>query len=338
MYRAGWVSSKVNVVPAFHRFQFLLAGAAEYVSSDFFPQVLRASGRFNRISIPYLISRTQIVFGVNDRPVRPFCAAFPARESSHRRAKLRHRRAQSFIRRSQVEPCEKPTRPTVITRTGERVCREVAGVTSICDSEGRFRLERNRGGVDRRKGAARKLTMSRMIVLLLAAVAFVAAEDSKTEMTAVVHLVPHDVHVKNVTGYLTISQSSDGKSVRVTGMVYGLTEGLHGFHVHEKGDMRQGCTSTGAHFNPENVTHGAPGDKVRHVGDLGNIRANSAGEAFVNITDDVISFHGKNNILGRAFVVHSGEDDLGLGNTTLSSTTGNAGDRWACGIIGVLQL
>lgn len=83
------------------------------------------------------------------------------------------------------------------------------------------------------------------------------------------------------------------------------------------------------------VTHGAPEDHVRHVGDLGNIQAGSNGEAIVNITDNVISLSGPNNILGRSIVVHSGEDDLGKGNHTLSSTTGNSGDRWACGVIGI---
>lgn len=38
----------------------------------------------------------------------------------------------------------------------------------------------------------------------------------------------------------------------------------------------------GAHFNPNNMTHGAPEDKVRHAGDLGNIVANADGNAFLN--------------------------------------------------------
>lgn len=36
----------------------------------------------------------------------------------------------------------------------------------------------------------------------------------------------------------------------------------------------------------------------------------------------------------RGVVLHSGEDDLGLGNSPLSNTTGNSGDRSACGVIG----
>lgn len=36
----------------------------------------------------------------------------------------------------------------------------------------------------------------------------------------------------------------------------------------------------------------------------------------------------------RALVVHEKADDLGLGGTEASRTTGDAGARWACGIIG----
>lgn len=39
-------------------------------------------------------------------------------------------------------------------------------------------------------------------------------------------------------------------------------------------------------------------------------------------------------VYSRTVIVHADEDDLGLGGHELSATTGNAGDRLACGVIG----
>ncbi|XP_043251152.1 superoxide dismutase [Cu-Zn], chloroplastic-like isoform X2 [Colletes gigas] len=176
--------------------------------------------------------------------------------------------------------------------------------------------------------------MNKFIILLLVVV---GAAVAKPMTCGVVVLRPHDVSKRNVTGELTITQNESNGPVHIIGNVYGLTEGLHGFHVHEKGDLRQGCTSAAAHFNPKKVSHGAPDSPIRHVGDLGNIQANANGVAVVDITDNVISLSGPNSILGRAIVVHADEDDLGQTQHPLSMTTGNAGDRWACGIIGLVQ-
>jgi Cu-Zn family superoxide dismutase len=51
---------------------------------------------------------------------------------------------------------------------------------------------------------------------------------------------------------LFVQEQVDG-IVKVNGTVRGLVPGLHGFHVHEKGDIRNNCIAAGAHFNPENV-------------------------------------------------------------------------------------
>jgi len=136
-----------------------------------------------------------------------------------------------------------------------------------------------------------------------------------------------------VTG--TVKFEQKGSSVLVTGTVSGLTPGKHGFHVHEFGDNTNGCTSAGAHFNPHKKEHGAPTDAIRHVGDLGNIEADASGVAKVNIEDKLLSLNGDLSIIGRSLVVHENIDDLGKGGHELSKTTGNAGGRLACGVIGL---
>jgi len=123
--------------------------------------------------------------------------------------------------------------------------------------------------------------------------------------------------------------------VTVTGSVTGLAPGKHGFHVHQFGDYTGGCGSTGGHFNPGKHDHAGPEDEKRHVGDLGNIVAGEDGTATVNIVDKVIKLTGTESIIGRAMVVHADEDDLGRGGHELSLTTGNAGARLACGVIGI---
>jgi len=82
--------------------------------------------------------------------------------------------------------------------------------------------------------------------------------------------------------------------------------------------------------------HGAPSDRNRHIGDLGNIEAGPDGVAYISFADPLISLSGTNSIIGRSVVVHEKADDLGRGGMEDSLTTGSAGGRIACGIIGLL--
>ncbi|KAL8147170.1 superoxide dismutase [Cu-Zn] 2 [Apium graveolens] len=138
----------------------------------------------------------------------------------------------------------------------------------------------------------------------------------------------------NVGGSLQFVQDSSG-STHVKGKITGLSPGLHGFHIHALGDTTNGCISTGPHFNPLQKNHGAPTDDDRHAGDLGNVVASPHGIAEVSIVDSRIPLSGQHSILGRAVVVHADPDDLGRGGHELSKTTGNAGARVGCGIIGL---
>jgi len=142
---------------------------------------------------------------------------------------------------------------------------------------------------------------------------------------------------EKVKGTVFFTQENEDSPVVVTGEINSLSKGLHGFHIHEFGDNTNGCISAGAHFNPHGKEHGAPEDENRHVGDLGNVEAGDDGIAKVNITDKLLSLTGPLSIIGRSAVVHADPDDLGKGGHELSKTTGNAGGRLACGVIGVAK-
>lgn len=89
--------------------------------------------------------------------------------------------------------------------------------------------------------------------------------------------------------------------------------------------------------NPFSKTHGAPEDTERHVGDLGNFETDAQGNAKSSKEDKMIKLIGPESVVGRTIVVHAGTDDLGKGGHELSKTTGNAGLRPACGVIGLAQ-
>ncbi|XP_046482199.1 superoxide dismutase [Cu-Zn]-like isoform X1 [Neodiprion pinetum] len=135
-------------------------------------------------------------------------------------------------------------------------------------------------------------------------------------------------------GELTLQQYFEG--LRINGTIEGLSPGLHGFHVHEKGDLRQGCKSAAGHYNPYTMRHGAPNDLLRHVGDLGNIEAGEDGIAKVDKMDHYLTLTGVRGAIGRTLVVHEKADDFGRGQSDDSLTTGAAGNRVACGIVGFL--
>lgn len=133
-----------------------------------------------------------------------------------------------------------------------------------------------------------------------------------------------------VAGRLLVQAVQGG--VRVQGEVSGLAaNGVHAFHIHEKGDCSaEDGSSAGGHFNPTTQPHGRSAQGAHHLGDQDNLRADAHGVARVDavfpgasLGDGAIG-----DVLGKAFIIHAGEDDYH------SQPTGNAGGRLACGVIG----
>jgi len=136
--------------------------------------------------------------------------------------------------------------------------------------------------------------------------------------------------IDGFTGYVTVTQKPNEETV-IKGIFKGLTPGKHGFHIHEFGDLSKGCESAGGHYNPHGVDHGDI--KSGHIGDLGNVVADQDGVAKFKIVAPRIDLVGEYSVVGRAFVLHQDQDDLGNGGDDESLKTGNAGDRVACGVI-----
>jgi Cu-Zn family superoxide dismutase len=142
--------------------------------------------------------------------------------------------------------------------------------------------------------------------------------------------VLHPTKGSSVSGVVKFSVVDNG--VRVIADVTGLAPGKHGFHIHEYGDCSAlDGSSAGGHFNPTGMPHSMPSSDKRHVGDLGNIVADSTGTAHMDYVDTMISFSGSNSVIGRGVIVHEKEDDL------KTQPTGNAGARLACGVIGIAK-
>jgi Cu-Zn family superoxide dismutase len=139
-----------------------------------------------------------------------------------------------------------------------------------------------------------------------------------------------------VVGVIKFEQSYGGTGTRIFGEIRGLTDGLHGFHIHEWGDLTDGCESAGAHYNPFGAAHGGLDTKIRHLGDLGNVQS-AGGLCLVNIFVPGLTLTGPYSVVGRSLIVHADVDDCGQGFHPLSKTTGNSGARVACGVIGLAK-
>ncbi|REG87286.1 superoxide dismutase family protein [Winogradskyella sediminis] len=136
----------------------------------------------------------------------------------------------------------------------------------------------------------------------------------------------------NIEGTINFTETN-GK-VSMVGTVTGLEEGKHAIHIHEKADCSANDgSSAGGHWNPTGQPHGAWGDEAGyHKGDIGNIAANANGRATVTKTTDewcIGCGDTTKDILGKAIIVHIGEDDL------KSQPSGAAGARIGCA--GIIQ-
>ncbi|MDO8306471.1 superoxide dismutase family protein [Herminiimonas sp.] len=168
------------------------------------------------------------------------------------------------------------------------------------------------------------------VATLLSAVAVLASCAGFSESRPAAEAIMKPTQGNTTSGVVSFVQKGD--QVVVNAQISGLTPGLHGFHIHEKGDCSApDATSAGGHFNPAGKRHGGPAHAEHHGGDFGNLLADASGKASLTITvsssQASLARDGANSIIGKGLIVHADPDDYA------TQPTGNAGKRLACGVI-----
>jgi superoxide dismutase, Cu-Zn family len=183
-------------------------------------------------------------------------------------------------------------------------------------------------------GMTRGAGVRRVISLLSIAVcvpmlAGASAPGFESVREAVAVLLPTAGH--EVRGIVRFTPHPEGVEVQVR--VAGLPQRTrHGFHVHEYGDCSAAdASSAGPHYDPTSNAPGRHHHGMRPLGDLDDLRADPQGRAEVRFIARKLSIAGPSNpVLGRALVLHASFEDP-------SDPMSQAGDRIACGTIGVLS-
>ena len=129
-------------------------------------------------------------------------------------------------------------------------------------------------------------------------------------------------------GTVTIEQGPRGLIIQAN--VHGLSEGGHGFHIHEHGACEPDFTAAGGHLNLEGRSHGERAAEGTHTGDLPNIYAGPGGVARADVFTDKATLDGNAphtlfDADGSAIIIHAGPDDY--------LDMASAGGRVACGVI-----
>ena len=59
------------------------------------------------------------------------------------------------------------------------------------------------------------------------------------------------INQNNIKGTIIFKENLEKKHIDININLSGLLPGLHGFHIHKYGDLREGCTSLCGHYNPK---------------------------------------------------------------------------------------
>jgi len=116
------------------------------------------------------------------------------------------------------------------------------------------------------------------------------------------------------------------KGLVLTPNLHALTQGQHGFHIHEHPSCGNKGLDAGGHFDPRKTHHHrGPYQAGGHLGDLPALNVDPHGRA----TKPILAPHLRvSDLIGHSIMIHAGGD-------TYSDTPplGGGGARVACGVI-----
>lgn len=181
------------------------------------------------------------------------------------------------------------------------------------------------------------------ILLLVASAVLLPAEGRSNKGGRAVNVTLYDAEGDRV-GSAKLKPAGDGET-RVQARITEATSEFHGFHVHTTGECDPNApdgpfTTAGGHFAHAGQSHGA------HAGDLPSLLVTEDGTARLEFVTDRFEVKDLHDDDGSAVMVHAGRDNFANIPTRYVSTTsgqpgpdeatlatGDAGSRYACGVI-----
>jgi len=115
--------------------------------------------------------------------------------------------------------------------------------------------------------------------------------------------------------------------VMITPDVWGLTPGLHGFHLHVNPSCDDHGKAAGGHFDPKKTDkHLGPYDHDGHLGDLPALFAKKGGSAKLPFIAPRLKV---SDFVGHSLMIHEGSDNY----NDIPAKLGGGGARIACGVV-----
>lgn len=173
--------------------------------------------------------------------------------------------------------------------------------------------------------------MDKLVKILMVMAVLSCATTAQADITVQMNMVD-DQGIGKSIGHVLISETPYG--VVFTPSLAGLSQGLHGFHLHEnpscdpkeKDGKMEPAAAAGGHYDPKgSKQHGLPWGEG-HLGDLPALVVDAEGKA----TNPVLAPRLKmSDVKGRALMIHAGGDNY----DDRPKPLGGGGGRIACGVI-----